>query len=243
MITIEIDSQIETLKRQIKADAGDFVSAARLEALLRRAGRDKEADKVPVPTHMTSASAILDYVTGSDGIKPRAARFTVERMNGARTTYSARREALSKPEGWDAMSRAQKDAYVASNKDDGRSWIVGAMSGSINTSNYPAIGRIMKDEAGALRFFWDSNSAVAETDVTVQGMGWLFAKVRGGISPASIRFYNEGRCSCCGKVLTVAESRRRGRGPVCDRKHGRGSDGVAVQPRLANGAVARSQGE
>ena len=90
------------------------------------------------------------------------------------------------------------------------------LTGPDNTSDYTYIGTIFKAE----KFRSTRGSAVAENAPSFKAFKWLWEQLGNGGPglPEKVKFWHEGRCCRCGRVLTVPESIERGLGPECARK-------------------------
>jgi len=220
--TTNIDARIQTLFREHREDPDNGGIALTLESLLRRAGRDDEADKIAVPTAIKEGRLAREYILGSNGKRPMRSRFTVVNTAASkRITFCTQRESLGEDRDYEAVT----------DDVDGRYWKIGAMVGSDNESSYVDFG-IIRLEGGCPVFYYSSQSQISREDRTVKVFAWLWKSLIQGVMPAGIEFHNEGRCCRCRKVLTVPESRERGMGPVCSRKYG--SKQRPVQPRKRN---------
>lgn len=202
------DHRIQEMFRVYKEDPENSFYAQALEAALRRAGREAEADKIVIPTAIADGRNAREYVLGSNGKKPRKARFSVTHPESQqRITFASQREQLV----------ADREYEPETDEEDDRFWKIGAMVGSSN-ENYEDFG-VIKLEGGFPKFYWATQSRIAKDDKTIKVFSWLWKSLSQGVLPKSVEFFNEGKCCRCGRVLTVPESRSRGVGPVCARKY------------------------
>lgn len=214
--------RIDSLRRSYEADPENEVLGLRLEAALRQAGRDAEADSVVIPTQIQDARNAREYVLGSNGKLPKRSRFTVTH-SGQRITFSTQRERLAE----------DRDYNPETDESDSRFWKISAMVGSDNDQSYVDFGVVYLQEHGYPVFRWASESTIAKSDKVVQVFAWLWDALSKGYMPADTAFYNEGRCVRCRRVLTVPESRSRGQGPVCAHKYGSKERPIQPSSRLS----------
>jgi Family of unknown function (DUF6011) len=96
-------------------------------------------------------------------------------------------------------------------KFPGDAWFVSVLTGSNNTQDYTYLGMIRNGEfrlTAKSRYGADTPSVKAFTFI------WHYLDRL----PAALTLWHEGRCGCCGRVLTVPESIASGIGPVCAEK-------------------------
>lgn len=93
---------------------------------------------------------------------------------------------------------------------------VTVLTGPDNSSDYTYIGTIF----GGKEFRITKGSAVTENAPSFKAFKWLWGMLNNGKEglPEKVKFYHEGRCCRCGRVLTVPESIERGLGPECASK-------------------------
>jgi hypothetical protein len=97
----------------------------------------------------------------------------------------------------------------------GRVWFVSLLTGSNNEEDFSYIGCIF---SGRANFVYGRKSHVGVGAPGVKAFDWfsrfLLSPTSPGL-PASLEVWHEGRCSRCGRKLTVPESIARGLGPEC----------------------------
>lgn len=94
---------------------------------------------------------------------------------------------------------------------------VGVLNGPENTSMYAYLGAIFNDTG----FKSTDKSKVGPDAASFKAFEYFHRHViEGGQTPAEAKLsvYHEGRCGCCGRLLTVPESIATGIGPVCASK-------------------------
>ena len=141
------------------------------------------------------------------------ARFTLRSLKtGMRYTYR--------------VNVNKKDLKDPTKKDD-PAYFVSLLRGADNERDYKYIG-VMH----GTRFSITTASRLPRTSPSVQALIWFLdameqqkdiladrlSALDGGTSSgvvAKIEFWHEGRCACCGRVLTVPESIASGWGPEC----------------------------
>jgi len=133
-------------------------------------------------------------------------------------------------------------AEDADNPDPKRPWFAKVLSGPQNTRDYQFLGTIFPERNGdGIIYRHGRKSRVDEGAPSARGIGWFIthlsrliglraeqtpedmfpdprieaniAKVEATLN--QLRFYHEGRCGKCARVLTVPESIILGIGPVC----------------------------
>ena len=73
------------------------------------------------------------------------------------------------------------------------------------------------------RFTRTAKSKVAADTPSFRALDWSIQNIMAGHVPATLEFWHEGRCACCGRRLTDPTSIARGIGPECIKKFdGRG---------------------
>lgn len=65
------------------------------------------------------------------------------------------------------------------------------------------------------RFSLTARSAYKVGSPCYVAFGWSWRKLLAGELPATLEIWHEGRCGCCGRLLTVPESIASGFGPEC----------------------------
>jgi hypothetical protein len=138
--------------------------------------------------------------------------------------------------------RIQRAKPKDGEEDTHRPWFVKVLSGPQNTSDYQYLGTIFSDKfSGGITYRHGRKSKIHEGAASARGIAWfvrnldrllelrvrlekigLFGReeVEALIADAEkslnrLRFYHEGRCGKCARVLTVPASIELGLGPVC----------------------------
>jgi hypothetical protein len=101
--------------------------------------------------------------------------------------------------------------YRISRKDETTPWFVSLLSGSDNENDFAYLGTIFSD--GAYRH--GRKSRIGSETPSARAFAWAWGFIARGELPTSCEVWHEGRCGCCGRVLTVPESIESGFGPVC----------------------------
>jgi hypothetical protein len=106
--------------------------------------------------------------------------------------------------------------FRVSRKDDTSPFFVGLLSGPDNTADYTYIGCLT--EEGAVRL--TKASKMTSDSVPVRAWNYVARHLTADALPPDADVLHEGRCGCCGRVLTVPSSIERGIGPECAAKMG-----------------------
>lgn len=142
------------------------------------------------PAMLTSSAAVRQFIEGGK------ATFTlVSRKTGARYTYKVQRP---------AVQQTDRPCLFAK-----------VLTGPSNESDYQYLGMI--DDLALRR---TKASRIGMDAPSYKALDWLLRSLDRGLLPASVEFWHEGRCCCCGRKLTTPESIRRGVGPECAEKRG-----------------------
>jgi len=91
-------------------------------------------------------------------------------------------------------------------------YFVALLTGPDNTADFTYIG-MLDVRTGAIRL--TRASKYAADSQPVKAFHWAAGRVWRGVSIEPARFYHEGRCGRCGRVLTVPSSIESGFGPEC----------------------------
>ena len=144
---------------------------------------------------MTSVEAIRAYLFGCS----RTVVFTlVSKKTGNRHTYRLRR--------------------VHSKRNF---FFVDTLTGEDNEADYGFIGTVYRDAVGHWAFAYSRKSAVLPSEApSVLGIDFFIARINRDIdlNVGKIEFWHSGKCSRCGRTLTVPASLEIGMGPKCAEK-------------------------
>ena len=95
-------------------------------------------------------------------------------------------------------------------------YFLNLLRGQDNTTDFTYMGVIRNNPP---RFFWTAASGKVSRDApSYKAFLWMLdamAHRRSGVLGTTLEIWHEGRCGCCGKLLTVPESIASGWGPVC----------------------------
>lgn len=177
--------------------------------LVLREHRECKTFECPVHTLMSEKSQITDpeaiepYVLGG-----RATVTVVSKTTGTRFTYRVEqkrvgpREAGETDEQYDARKRAAQDGPR----------FVKVLTGTDNENHYTYVGHI--DEGRTFRL--DRRSQFGATAPSVSAWRWFWSALRAKSTKLEqCEVWHDGRCSRCGRKLTVPESVASGLGPIC----------------------------
>lgn len=100
--------------------------------------------------------------------------------------------------------------------DDGNPtgpWFVGVLNGPDNNSSYGYLGCIWADG----RYVHGRKSRIASDSRSNKVFEWFWSRTVHKVAlPEKVEFWHEGRCGCCGRLLTVPKSIETGIGPICE---------------------------
>jgi hypothetical protein len=131
-----------------------------------------------------------------------AAHFTlVSLRTGVRFTYKVR------------VKKSDRGKMTA----DQVTYFINLLRGPDNTADFTYMGVVRNNPP---RFFWTAASGkVSREAPAYKALLWMLdamAHERHGVLGRTLEIWHEGRCGCCGKLLTVPESIASGLGPVCE---------------------------
>ena len=94
--------------------------------------------------------------------------------------------------------------------NDSRGYFVDMLKGADNTEDYVYVGHVMASNRDHFRPYNLSQGKVETV------LAWFFERIhRAPEELTQLEFWTSGRCSRCGRVLTVPESIAIGMGPTC----------------------------
>lgn len=174
-----------------------------------RKSRMCKLGRSPVPyvmnerSQITDVAAIEPYVLGGN-----ATITVVSRGSGARFTYKVEQKRLGrrKNDETDEQYNARKKRVHEGPR------FVSVMTGPDNENSYTYVGHI--DEGRG--FHLDRKSQISATAPSVSAWRWFWSAVRlKSDKVGQCEVWHEGRCSRCGRKLTVPQSVASGLGPKC----------------------------
>jgi hypothetical protein len=125
----------------------------------------------------------------------------VSRVTGKRFTYKVR----------------VKKSDLGKTTTDQVTYFLNLLRGPDNTADFTYMGVVRNNPP---RFFWTAASGkVSREAPAYKALLWMLdamAHERQGVLGRTLEIWHEGRCGCCGKLLTVPESIASGLGPVCE---------------------------
>jgi hypothetical protein len=144
---------------------------------------------------LTTWTAVHEFIFAGN------ARFTLRSLKtGMRYTYR--------------IDVNKKDLKDPAKKDD-PAYFVSLLRGADNERDYKYIGCMH-----GTKFFITSASRLPHTSPSVQGLLWFLDAMSNtrNVLGKTLEFWHDGRCACCGRVLTVPESVASGWGPECAKR-------------------------
>lgn len=127
--------------------------------------------------------------------------FTVlNNQTGNRFTYKIRKRKGDNPE--------SPPAYY---------W-VSVLVGTCNVNDYSFLGVICYTSLKEISYRHSFKSQICFDAPSTKVIAWLINAIQNKKVPDFVDILHEGRCCCCGRVLTVPESIRSGIGPECAKR-------------------------
>jgi len=102
--------------------------------------------------------------------------------------------------------------YKVEKPDERVPHFVKVLIGADNANDYAFIGTIFEEKV------FRAGRNVNKSMQHVQAFAWVWERISMGIVPQSVDIYHEGKCGCCGRILTTPESIESGYGPICKKK-------------------------
>lgn len=110
--------------------------------------------------------------------------------------------------------KSSRFTYRMRLSDDSRVFFVSVLTGSDNTNDYTYLGTIKNAEHA--QFMHGRKSTITADAPSARAFVWFWDQLtRDGDKIDQVKFYHEGRCGRCARLLTVPESIERGIGPDC----------------------------